>query len=402
MLCTRSGFWATLCAVLACLAALTVSKPASAYPWMIRHHYTSCGACHYDPSGAGPITGYGRAVADSVIRMGGESEQTAGDLPASAGFLFGAIKTPDWLDLGGDVRLMGLAQKARGVPLQSRLVWMQLDGSATINVGDFTALGTLGYMPEGALGAALTRGTDNNLVSRQHWIGYQLSSAAELTLRVGRMNLPFGIRSIEHTLWARKMTRTNINDTQQYGASLYVGVGNVRGEVMGIAGNLQLRPDRYRERGYSGYIEAETLEGLSLGVSSLVTHRSLDPVSLEETWRQVHGAFARWATPYQPLVLMTEWDYTFESSRNSYYKKGLVSYVQADWEPLQGMHFIATGEANKVGVRDRYWSYGGWLSYAWFFAPHCDLRLDGIYQSVGASTGRSGQTTLLLQAHVFL
>lgn len=402
MLTKRSSCWAVLGAVLACLAVLCFSKPAAAYPWMIRHHYTSCGACHYDPSGAGAITAYGRSVADAVMRQGGDSGGGSGDLPPSARFLFGVVPTPEWLELGGDVRVMGLAQKARGVPLQSRLVWMQLDGSATVNVSGFTATGSLGYMPEGALGAALTRGTDHNFVSRQHWLGYQLPGDVEIMLRAGRMNLPFGIRSIEHTLWARKLTRTNINDAQQYGLSAYVGFGKFRGELMAIAGNLQLRPDRYRERGYSTYLELEPHDGLALGVSSLLTHRDLDTVTLEETWRQVHGAFARWATPYEPLVLMTEWDYTFESSRNSYYKRGLVSYLQADWEPIQGMHFLATGEANKIGVRERAWSYGGWLSYAWFFAPHSDLRLDAIYQSLGSAAGRSGVTTLLLQAHVFL
>ena len=369
---------------------------------MIRHHYAACSACHYDPSGAGPITGYARAVSDSVIRMNGDSSQNSGDLPASAGFLFGAVRTPEWLELGGDVRLMSLSSKSRGVPLTNRLIWMQLDAAATISVSRFIASGTLGYAPEGALGAALTRSTADNLVSRQHWIGYQLPIDAELTLRAGRMNLPFGIRSIEHTLWARKLTRTNINDEQQYGASAYFAAGKLRGELMGIAGNLQLRPDRYRERGYSAYLELEALEGLALGVSSLVTHRDLDTVTLEETWRQVHGAFGRWATPYAPLVLLTEWDYLFESSRDSYYKRGLVSYLQADWEPLQGIHVLATGEANKIGVRDRHISYGGWLSYAWFFAPHSDVRIDGIYQALGSSVGRTGVFTLLLQGHVFL
>jgi hypothetical protein len=316
--------------------------------------------------------------------------------------LLGAVHTPEWLELGGDVRLMSLSSKSRGVPLTSRFIWMQLDAEATINVSRFIASGTLGYAPEGALGATLTRGTENNLVSRQHWLGYQLPIGAELTLRAGRMNLPFGIRSIEHTLWARKLTRTNINDEQQYGLSAYFATGKLRGEVMGIAGNWQLRPDRYRERGYSAYLELEAVEGLAVGASSLVTHRELDTVTLKETWRQVHGAFGRWATPYEPLVLMTEWDYLFESSRDSYYKKGLVSYLQADWEPLQGIHVLATGEANKVGVRERHWSYGGWLSYAWFFAPHADVRLDGIYQSLGSSAGNTGVYTLLVQGHVFL
>ena len=400
MLGTRSGRLVRFRATLIWLALWLLSGSAQAYPWLIRHHYTTCNACHYDPSGAGAITPYGRAIADTVIRTGGDSVQ-ATDLPPEAGFLFGAVHTPAWLELGGDARAMQLGSKTNGVPLTSRLIWMQLDASATISASGFVASGTLGYAPEGALGAALTRGTDHNLTSRQHWIGYQLP-VGDVLVRAGRMNLPFGVRSIEHTLWARKLTRTNINDEQQYGLAGYFGFGALRGELMGIVGNLQLRPDRYRERGYSAYLEAEVLGGLALGASSLITHRDLDTVTLEETWRQVHGLFGRWATPYQPLVMLGEWDYVFESSRGEYHKRGQVAYLQADWEPVQGIHVIGTGELNNVGVQNSYSSYGGWLSYAWFFAPHCDLRIDSIYQSLGSAAGSSGVFTLLLQGHVFL
>jgi hypothetical protein len=402
MLSKSSWAVATLSAWAVCVALLLVATSASAYPWMIRHRYTACGACHYDPSGAGPITGYGRAVADAVIRTRDGDGAPAEDLPRSARFLFGAVPTPPWLELGGDLRLMSLSQKSRLVPLQNRVIWMQLDASAVVSVSRFMAAGTLGFAPDGALGAAITRSTENNLVSRQHWLGYQVPVSAELLLRAGRMNLPFGLRSIEHTLWARKLTRTNINDEQQYGLSAYLATGRVRAEVMAILGNLQLRPDLYRERGYSAYLEAEVVDQLALGASSLVTHRDLDTVTLEETWRQAHGVFGRWATPYAPLVLMGELDYAFESSRDTFHKKGVVSYLQADWEPIQGMHFITTGEVNNVGMRERHFSYGGWLSYAWFFAPHADVRLDGIYQSLGSAAGRAEVFTLLLQGHVFL
>lgn len=384
-------------ALAALCAVLLLSLQAHAYPWLLRHEYVQCSACHHDPSGAGPTTQYGRDAGREAVYMGGaEGDST------TSNFLYGAVKTPSWLELGGDVRLMSLSSKSRGVPGTQRLIWMQLDGDASLKLGDFVAVGALGYAPEGALGASLTRSTENNLVSRQYWLGYQLPVSTTMLVRAGRMNLPFGIRTIEHTLWARKLTRTNINDEQQYGASFYFGANMFRGELMGIAGSLQLRPDEYRERGYSAYVEAELFSGAALGVSSLITHRDRDTVTLEEAWRQVHGGFARWATPYQPLVLLTEWDYVFESSRNQFYKRGLVSYLQADWEPIRGMHVMATGEANKVGSRERRWSYGGWLSYAWFPAPHFDVRLDGIYQSLGSSAGRSGVYTLLLQGHISL
>ncbi len=401
MLGTQSGRHSRIRAALIILAVLLFTGSAQAYPWMIRHHYSSCGACHYDPSGAGAVTPYGRAVADAVIRSGGNTEEQGLDLAPRAAFLFGAVPTPPWLELGGDARLMQLASKTDGVKLMSRRIWMQLDASATVSAGGFVASGVLGFAPEGALGAALTRGTENNLTSRQHWLGYQLG-AADLLIRAGRMNLPFGVRNIEHNSWTRKLTRTTINDDQQYGASVYFGTGSVRGEVMGIVGNLQLRPDRYRERGYSAYLAVQATDGLELGVSSLITHRDLDTTTFAETWHQVHGVFTRWATPYEPLVLLGEWDYVMDSSRGRFRKQGHVGFLQADWEPFQGSHFIATGELNRIGAVNRYWSYAGWLSYNWFFGPHCDLRLDGIYQALGGPADAAGAFTVLLQGHVFL
>jgi hypothetical protein len=400
MLANRSGALALFCAALTCVVLLLPS-PAHAYPWMIRHHYPECSSCHHDPSGGGALTSYGRFIGEEVMRKSwfpAEGE----DGPPTTGFLFGAVKTPEWLDLGGDVRALELARKTNGVPMDRRFIWMQLDGSATVHVGNFTASGTLGFAPQGALGAALTRGTEDNLTSRQHWVGYQLPKLGGLFLRAGRMNLPFGIRSIEHTLWARDLTNTNINDDQQYGVSAFFSTGPLRGEAMAILGNLQLRPDRYRERGYSAYLELAPVDGLGLGLSSLVTHRDLDTVTLKETWRQVHGAFGRWRTPYEPLVMLGEWDYVFESPKGQRYKRGHVAYLQADWEPVQGVHLLATGEMSKVGVVHRYRSFGGWLSYLWFFAPHADVRLDGIYQSLGAAVGNTGAFTVLLQGHVSL
>src|SRR3954469_16373727 len=138
-----TGIFATLCAVAVYAALLLLTRPAQAYPWMIRHHYAACSACHSDPSGAGPITAYGRAAADSVIRMNDEAEPTGADMPASAKFLLGAVRTPEWLELGGDVRVMALRQKSRGVPLTSRLIYMQLDADASISVSGFVASGVI-------------------------------------------------------------------------------------------------------------------------------------------------------------------------------------------------------------------------------------------------------------------
>ena len=46
---------------------LVLAKPARAYPWMIRHGYAACMPCHTDPSGAGPLSDYGRAQGDVLL-----------------------------------------------------------------------------------------------------------------------------------------------------------------------------------------------------------------------------------------------------------------------------------------------------------------------------------------------
>ena len=279
---------------------------------------------------------------------------------------------------------------------------MRADLSATITTKHFVASASAGYAHEGALGAAVTRNEENNFVSREHWLGYTTGDDAMLLLRVGRMNLPFGIRTIEHNLWVRSMTHTNINDQQQFGVALAWLAGPFRGELMGILGNYQLRPDDYRERGYSTYLEAALGPEFALGLSSLITHRDLDPSSLTETWRQAHGAYARYLTPWNPLVLLTEWNYTLTSPKDQYRTKGFVGYLQADLEAAQGVHFMVTGEANNVGVQGPPPSWGLWLTYNWFLLPHSDLRIDGIYQSLGSDYGRVPSYTLLFQGHVYL
>jgi hypothetical protein len=381
------------------LLLLLAPARASAYPWMIRHGYAACTPCHTDPSGAGPLTEYGRAVGDTVLTapFGKPSDDSA-----KAGFLFGAVRPPAWLALGGDLRGALLRVKVPGAAEIRRTILMQADVEATVNTGHFVASVTAGYAHEGALYASLTRGAKDNLVSRQHWVGYYLDQDSTLLLRVGRLNLPFGIRAIEHTLWARALTSTNIDDQQQFGAALAWSAGALRGELMAIGGNFQLRPDAYRERGYSTYVEAAATTSLALGVSSLITHRDRDLSSLKETWRQAHGVSARYTTPWNPLVLLSEWDYVISSTRGEFWKKGIVGYAQADLEAAQGVHFMVTGEEQSVGVHGPPPSWGLWLTYNWFLLPHSDLRLDGVYQSLGSDFGRISAYTLLLQGHVYL
>ena len=388
-------------ATLAALLALTWPTPAHAYAWMIRHGYTQCGQCHVDPSGSGALTRYGHVLKEVVLRSHYSWEQPNDDAELG-NFLFGAVELPDELDLGGDVRLLSLHDKVEASALQHRLIWMQIEGKSSIQAGRVVGSATLGYASEGALGAAITGRTENNLVSREHWLGVWLDDSHSLLLRAGRMNLPFGVRSIEHTLWARTFTGSDINDAQQYGLAAAFSGEHFRGEVMGIIGSFQIRPDVFRQRGYSAFAEYEVLPRLTLGASSKIVHEQLNPRLLREEWRHAHGVFGRWASPWQPLVLLTEWDYVLDSPKYLLKTRGVVGYLQADVEATQGLHFMGTFEGSGVTVTSAPTSFGGWLSYAWFFAPHADIRLDNIYRSIGTTSGHLGELSFLLQGHLSL
>ena len=212
-----------------------------------------------------------------------------------------------------------------------------------MSVGGFRANASLGVVTSEASAASVA----GSLVSREHWLGYAFAEDTIL-LRAGRINLPFGIRSIEHTLFVRRATRTDLNDTQQHGVALSYSGEMLRAELMGIAGNYQLRPDAFRERGYSGYVELAPIPWGAFGLSSLITHAQRDIYQGTATTRQAHGVFAR-VVPTSMLVFLVEADFVARAIAGAPSQNGYAGMLQADFEPIQGLHVIATGESYYAG-----------------------------------------------------
>lgn len=384
------------------VGSLLASRRASAYPWMIRHEYAACTMCHADPSGAGIVTPYGRAQSEVLLRTHwGEPDEDAD--PAKLGaFAFGLAPLPEWLDLQADVRTLLLrVSPPAPAPSTNRLVLMQADGAAALRVGPLRAAGSLGYLHEGGLAASVTRGTEDRLVSRQHWLGIALGEDDTFLVRAGRMNLPFGLRILEHTSFVRSSTRTDINAAQQHGVAIAYNKEGWRGEVMAVLGNFQLRPDALRERGVTGYLEKAVSPGLALGASTLVTHVETELESRTSAFRQAHGLFGRFV-PAKPVVVMLETDALVRSPKRRAIETGATGILQVDVEPIQGVHVAATGELLTPRLGDEALSLGGWLSAFWFFLPHVDVRADFVYRSLAVNDARSDIVMWLAQLHGWL
>ncbi|HEY0469729.1 MAG TPA: hypothetical protein VGC79_36315 [Polyangiaceae bacterium] len=441
---------------------------AHAYTWMIKHGYASCPVCHADPSGGELLTTYGRVQSDELLRMkygkaasesshlqlkaprlvrntvdsktdalsgadeeakpeeakpeeatAGEEAPTATEEAAPAAtasteesssspgdFLWGLVKLPDWLLLGGSYRHLMVIRPTSDAKKFSTFP-MMADLYGQVQFGHFRIEGSLGAVRVGvgspyARAAQLTtnQGDQWNLLSRTHWLGYDFGDGT-MTVRAGHMNLPFGIRIPEHTMWVRQATLTDRESAQQDGVAFAYNGEKLRGEVMGILGNYQVNPDKYRQRGYSLFAEYLVGERTAVGVSSMVTKAQKDRITLEpDPLRQAHGAFVRSALTDE-LVLLAEADALITSDHDA----GYVGFAQADFEIIRGLHLMATGEIQDRGY-DRLIGgaktkgngkaqFGVWGTVDWFFLPHCEFRAD-------AYSRQEDDFTILGQLHVFL
>lgn len=381
------------------------TRDAHAYAWMIRHEYTSCATCHADPSGGSILTPYGRMQSELLLRSWYDGSKPSDRDPGTLGdFAFGVVKLPEPLLLQVDVRDAVLQEvPTTGTAPTARLINMQTDLAGQVTAGRFRVNGSIGALLGKSGGAptwVLGR-QDIHLVSRHHWLGVDLGEDKSWLLRAGRMNLPYGIRSIEHELWVRKEPGVDINSAQQHGAAISYSGEKLRGELMLIAGNFQISPDDYRQRGYSAFIEWSQANNATAGISSKLTRAEIDGRFGAATIRQSHGLFGRYALG-KMAVFSGQVDMLLASPKSSSTQVGITSALQADIEPWQGLHLLGTGELLQRSFTRESLGFGLWGGAHWFFLPHMDLRADVIYRNEDAGAGRFGTFAFLGQVHAFL
>ena len=180
-------------------------------------------------------------------------------------------------------------------------------------------------------------------------------------------------------------------------------------ELMAIAGNFQIRPDEFRERGYSAYAEyLRRPRTRALGVSSSVTRATRDIVYGITDYRYSNGVFARYS-PVQPLVLLAEADSVYQSLTWERTSRRLCRVRPGRLRAHAGLSRDADRGGDERGHEAAEPpSFDGWLSGVRFFLPHMDLRIDAIYSTIGipaapgAPASHLGAATWLAQFHVFL
>jgi hypothetical protein len=236
-------------------------------------------------------------------------------------------------------------------------------------------------------------------LARTYWAGVDVQDGDAL-LRAGRMNLPFGLRNAEHNSWVRSETRTDYNQQQQHGIAYYWGNGTYRAEGMLVEGNLQMHPERFRERGFVGYVERRFEGGQSLALQAQALHSQASTLATDGggLTRQSYGAFYR-VVPHDTVAIMAEAN-LLVNTFDSVTKWGNVAFVQADWELFRGGHMMVTLEEKKSAMAGADRMYGAWLSGVIFPVAHLELRADSIYRK--AEHGGDPSITILFQGLLYL
>lgn len=379
---------------------LLVLAPLSAlaYPWTVKAGHLSCATCHVDPSGAGQLTPFGRSEAERLVRWS-PTPPSSEVSERNARFLWFAA-LPDWVNLSGNLRFGALV--APGAPKPVTPLEMASDLSATVSLGEAMLVhATAGFGRKDAVAPAIVvprcepadpGECGPSFVARTYWVGVRAAQGA-LLVRAGRLPLPFGLRNNEHPSWVRSLTFTDGNVQQRLGASLSGVTGRVRFEVMGIAAATLPSAN---EAGVSALTELKLTPSSALGLSSLVASRpDIDGPST----RQAHGAFVR-AALLPSLVLLAEANVLAWATATTN-RVGYAAFAQGDWEPVQGLHFMVTAESAHQGEgRQRGPSLGGWLSAAWYFFSHFELRVDAMARRLDAQSPLA--LSLVAQLHLFL
>lgn len=187
------------------LGVVAIGGVAEAYPQFVLARDASCTSCHVSPVGGNLLNENGLAVSQTMSTFGTAPE-----------FMYGAIPTPDWLLLGGDVRgaagyLKTPEDVAAAFPMQGELY-------AHATFGNFAVHANVGLRPATVGNEAATA-----VGSREHYVMWtqEVGEAGDLHIRAGRFMPVIGLRLAEHPTYTRRYGGTQLYaDTYGVNASL--------------------------------------------------------------------------------------------------------------------------------------------------------------------------------------
>ena len=311
------------------LVLFSGAQEAKAYPSFIGYSYTTCITCHYNSTGNGPLTDYGRALFSQEIaaRTFVPSRISDDDLAQLSGFLPG-IEIPR---VRPHLKYRGLwvNRNTRSPGEMNVYYQMQRDVGATFLLSQNQR--TIFTMTYGLLPRHMDyygKGEKTDAVSREHYLRFYATK--QLLVQVGLFDKVYGIKHEDHTAVNRQTLGLN-QDSQSHGVMLqYFGESwDVAAHV--FMGNL-LEIESRRQVGGSVMGEYEVFEKNRVGASFLTSSSDL----LSRTQVAIHD---RWGLPKaQGSAIMVEAGFFQNKAKSDTEAAKLGNYI---W--IQGLVNLTRG-----------------------------------------------------------
>ena len=234
------------------------SQRAAAYPQYQLSRDRTCAGCHVSPAGGGLLTENGYSVAE-----------TQAQLTDSSAFMYGLVKLPGWLAIGGDLR--SSTGYFRSPDAGFAFIPMQGDLYVSASAKGFTLHVTAGARPAQWNGLGNTPAIIDRFWSREHYVMWQQEENGHdgLFIRVGRFMPVFGLRFAEHPIYTRRFGGTPLYG-ETYGAAVEYIKDAWEAHLTGFIED-PLIDTVLRDNGAAGYAEVRLNPRLQVGGELMVT-----------------------------------------------------------------------------------------------------------------------------------
>lgn len=323
--------------------------------------------------GGGILTPYGRALSkESLSTWGADGESD---------FLYGLVKPPSWLNLGGDFRAAETYTET-ATPNNFRFILMQADLEAAIHFSSqWKFVGTLGRLERDASSIWQIL-----FYSRRHFLMYQPSEL--FRLRFGRFFPAFGIQDADHTI----LTKDQLGWRE--GAEVYNFEASWIAPSFDFYATLLFgridHPEFDRDRGIALRSSFFVGENLKLGGTYLFG-------VLQQYVRHVLGPFLMFGfTPR--FTFLSELDFSYVCPKSGDPPSfGTVFFIKPDYEIFQGFHLFLSQEFARQQTSDPTTQLDATgIGIQFFPRPHWEFLLTYKYRKeIAASTDHHSFAFLL-------
>ncbi len=360
------------------LILLVSTRLAYAYPQFQLSHDATCTGCHISPDGGVLLDENGLGVAESESWQGHD-----------AAFLYGLLGTPDWLQLGGELR--GAAGLTYPRALDSAVYPMQGEVEGRAKAGAFSIYANAGFRRPN-----VNQSVAHVIWSREHYVMWQQKPGENegLYVRAGRFMPTFGLRLAEHIVYTQKYGGRPLY-YEAYGVGVSYVTDKAEVHATGFASD---RIASAAEHGDGGALYGEMRIGTNAAVGIEGKYSKAD-----DDTRTYAGVTGKLFLPAAELLLLGEAQLVRQeiTAGAGDTRNALVAYVMAS-RPLPSNLLLDIG----LGHYTQDTRVKGLLrdcidaNLHWFFDSHIELLLTTRLERL--NFGQSGGGYALAQLHVRL